>query len=862
MIMQENKWRQVTGTAVSMATGIPLPPILLAQSGGGKRTVRADRRRPSGPGSGDRQRAEAPKRQREATPPRGGSSGGGSHPPTPRPSGGGLPFGGGGKPPSLIGIGALIVLGLCALLFMFIFGGDDEESTSVAPTPAAAIVTESDAPAGSSDIADAFAAGASTTFSDSPVPPPTSTEGQTWLVMLYQDADDKILEQDILLDLNEAERVGSSDRVHIVAQIDRYQGGYEGDGGWSSARRYYVTQDDDLNRLGSQQIADLGELSMSDGRTLVDFVTWAVGAYPADKYVLILSDHGMGWPGGWTDGNPAGRASGFPLAAAMGDILYLMELDDALGQIRAQTGIPQFELIGMDACLMGHVEVFAALAPHARYAVASQEVEPALGWAYTGFLGELVSNPDMTGADLSQAIVESYIKEDQRIVDDAARAEFAGRGSPLGGLFGLLGGGGTPSAAQLTQQLEQNITLTAVDLAIMPTLVDSLNNLAFILQDANQSTVAQARTYAQSFTSVFGRDTPPSYIDLGSFVQMLAENSDSVAISQATDDVLDAMQQAVIAEKHGPNKRGSTGISIYFPNSQLYQNPVTGPQSYTVVSQRFAAATLWDDYLAYHYTSRNFDFTPTALAVPDANTPIVAPGAGQLAISALTLSDDVAAPGAPTLLSADISGDNVGYVYLWVGFYDEQANSIFVADTDYLESARNRVVDGITYPDWGEGDFTMEFEWEPLMFAISDGVNSVITALTPQNYGTTAEMALYTTDGLYTYVDGETRYARLLFQNGLLRQVLGFNGLSETGAPREIIPQPGDTFTALEEWWDLDARGRVVQRTTQPGGTLTFGEQMFTWQEMDAAVGEYVVGFIVEDLDGNQVEAYATVTVR
>ncbi len=45
---------------------------------------------------------------------------------------------------------------------------------------------------------------------------------------------------------------------------------------------------------------------MSDGKTLVDFVTWAMESYPADKYALILSDHGMGWPGGWSD--PTSRA--------------------------------------------------------------------------------------------------------------------------------------------------------------------------------------------------------------------------------------------------------------------------------------------------------------------------------------------------------------------------------------------------------------------------------------------------------------------------------------------------------------------------------------------------------------------------
>ena len=56
------------------------------------------------------------------------------------------------------------------------------------------------------------------------------------------------------------------------------------------------------------------------------------------------------------------------------------------------------DLLGMDACLMGHIEVLAALAPHARYAVASQETEPALGWAYTGFLEALKRNPDIDGA--------------------------------------------------------------------------------------------------------------------------------------------------------------------------------------------------------------------------------------------------------------------------------------------------------------------------------------------------------------------------------------------------------------------------------------------------------------------------------
>jgi hypothetical protein len=61
---------------------------------------------------------------------------------------------------------------------------------------------------------------------------------------------------------------------------------------------------------------------------------------------------------------------------------------------------------------------------------------------------------------------------------------------------------------------------------------------------------------------------------------------------------------------------------------------------------------------------------------------------------------------------------------------------------------------------------------------------------------------------------------------------------------------------------DLDERGKVMQVATQEGGTLTFGDQMFMWEELDAAPGAYIVGFIVEDLDGNAFEVYEQVTVE
>jgi hypothetical protein len=692
------------------------------------------------------------------------------------------------------------------------------------------------------------------------VAPTRSAVGQDWLVMLYQDADDKILEKDIYVDLNEAELVGSSDRVQIVAQLDRFSGGFDGDGNWTSTARFYVTQDNDLNRIGSQLVADLGELNMSDGETLVDFVTWAMETFPADRHLLILSDHGMGWPGGWSDPAPGGSGDpSIPLSAKLGNQLYLMELDDALQEIRTQTGLDKFELVGLDACLMGHAEVLSALAPHARYSVLSQETEPALGWAYASFLSALQRDPDMTGAELAHLIVQSYVEEDQRIVDDQARADLLRDSSPLGGLFGLAG---PTSAEQLVRQMGQNSTLAALDLSAVPSLMGSINDLSFALQRANQTEVARARTHALSFTSIFGSEVPPSYIDLGSFAQLLKQTRPPAPVGEATDDVMAALRQVVIDEKHGSGRSGASGVSIYFPNSQLYESPLAGPQSYTAIAGRFASESLWDDFLTYHYTGQTFGAAPVAPTLPGPGAVVSGPGSAAFELSAIDLSSTVAAPGRPVLMSMDITGENVGYVLFFTGFYDRQSNSILVADMDYIESSVTQEIDGVYYPVWPEPEFTLEFEWEPLMFAISDGRDSVTAALKPEEYGATPEEATYSLDGIYTYTSGETRYARLYFRDGWLRQVFGFTNQDGTGAPREIYPQRGDRFTVLEKWLDLDAQGNVVQKATQEGGALTFGDQMFRWEELDAAPGQYILGFIVQDLDGNSYEQYASLEVE
>jgi hypothetical protein len=878
--------------ALGDGRALPLNGPLFAQGDDDGRTVKGSRRRKTGDSGEPRKQAEGPQRGDDPSAPPPPSAqqprppaqqprppAGQPRPPAGLPGGGGLPggmpagmggllgglagglLGGGNKPagkpgggrggPNMLLIGLVVLAVVCIggyFLLGGLFGGGDDQAADDFAGAGQALPEPGGAASGG-------IVQAQPTVPAPIVAPPAAGTGQDqWLIMLYQDADDKILEQDILVDLNEAERVGSTDNVDIVTQIDRFAGGYSGDGNWTETRRYHLEYDPDLGSVRSREVMNLGEVNMADGDSLVDFVTWAMAEYPADKHVLIMSDHGMGWPGGWSDSATRGQGNDrVALAGATGDQIFLMELDEALGEIRRQTGLDKFELIGMDACLMGHVEVFEALSPHTRYAVASQEVEPALGWAYTGFLSDLVARPDVSGAELGEYIVSTYIDQDQRITDDQARAEWTGRG--------LFGG---PSPAQLSAQLSDDITLTAVNMAGMPAVMNALNDLAYVLQGEDQQLVAQARQYAQGFTSIWGKNVPASYLDMVNFVDIIDQKSRNPQVKGAIGALKTAVDTAVVAERSGPKKPGANGLSLYFPNSDLYRSGAAGASSYTEVAARFAVNSLWDDFLAFHYTGRQFEPAPQIPVAPPAAAQVSAPGAGAITAGPLALSADVVERGETITLSARIDGENIGYIKFFAGFLDEATNSLYVADTDYIDSGETVEVGGVYYPEWGEGPFTLEFEWEPIVFGIDDGVNTAVALFEPDTYGASQDDAVYTVSGVYQYADGSSFPAQMSFNNDdmLMREVYGFTGGAVAGAPREILPEPGDSFTVAEKWMDLGPDGRVVQTVNENGATVTFGNRQMAWEVLDAAPGPYVVGFLIEDLDGQVTPVFADVTVR
>jgi hypothetical protein len=339
---------------------------------------------------------------------------------------------------------------------------------------------------------------------------------------------------------------------------------------------------------------------------------------------------------------------------------------------------------------------------------------------------------------------------------------------------------------------------------------------------------------------------------------------------------------------HGDERPGSSGLTIYFPNSELYDgtfgdSPAFGIQ-YSAFIGRFATASLWDDFLTFHYTGETFDPASADLTVltpaqssqtdftqaveesaPQENAQVTAPGAGEITIAPLEVSASEIGPDETVTLTTEISGTNIGYIYYYVSYYDEESGSYLTADQGFIGAETTKEIEGVYYPDWGENPvIPLSYDWEPTVYYMSDGndANDQFAFFEPTVYGVDVKNDIYTVRGTFKYADSDSEIDAVMefSGDGKMQNIFGFNGENGAGAPREITPQPGDTFTITEQWLDFDQNpdGEFVDYT---GGTMTFGEQDFEMVAYYAYSGSYTLGIIVTDLNGNSVAEYTEVVV-
>jgi hypothetical protein len=80
-------------------------------------------------------------------------------------------------------------------------------------------------------------------------------------------------------------------------------------------------------------------------------------------------------------------------------------------------------------------------------------------------------------------------------------------------------------------------------------------------------------------------------------------------------------------------------------------------------------------------------------------------GQGQITLSNMQASSSETDINTPVDISVNVSGNNIGHIKLFVGYFDPAVNSLNVMDSDFLESAEVREVSGVFYPGWPDGDF-------------------------------------------------------------------------------------------------------------------------------------------------------------
>ena len=324
-----------------------------------------------------------------------------------------------------------------------------------------------------------------------------------WTVMVFLNGDND-LDNHAIADLNSMERVGSSDKVNIIVQHDSLQG---------PAIRYLIEKDNDPLKINSKVLQHLGEINMGDANNLVDFIRFCAQNYPADKYALILWNHGSGFKG---------KNISFD-QTSYNDSITIPELGQALLSAKSILNTP-INLLGMDACLMAMVEVAYEVRKSSNLMVASQESVPGDGWDYTTFLESLITNPAMEEIQLAQIIADSFIDQ-------------------------------FPS---------QNVNISVTDLNQLEELTANIGFLskAILLDNKTSPQIYIEIGDSSQYFSDY------DFIDLGDFAQLLATNSEvrSSEVKSSALMINNLLSQVVLYNRtHGFDVEYSHGLSLYFP---------------------------------------------------------------------------------------------------------------------------------------------------------------------------------------------------------------------------------------------------------------------------------------------------------
>ncbi len=344
-----------------------------------------------------------------------------------------------------------------------------------------------------------------------------------WTVMYFVNGKNN-LEAYAMIDMNQMELAGSTDRVAITAELGRMNGQPDGDdhteANWTGVRRYLVKKDADTSRIASPVLQDLGRADMGSWRELVSFINWSKANFPARRYALVLWDHGNGWKAVDPANSVHFNEKGFSLDEETGNEISTPQIALAL---RAAGGV---NFLMLDGCNMAMASVAYEVKDLAETFAASEESEPGMIVRYAQFLGLLNAKPSMGAAEFAVNTVRTYRD-----------------------YFVLAGGDseGTP-ATQSALRLSKLVPFRA-----------KLDAWASVAMKAEPEALKQAKKKAK----IFGED--PEYKDLYNFVELVGAATADGGLKALGQEVLRFMKTDLVLENWSEDAV-SHGLSIYVPD--------------------------------------------------------------------------------------------------------------------------------------------------------------------------------------------------------------------------------------------------------------------------------------------------------
>ncbi len=271
-----------------------------------------------------------------------------------------------------------------------------------------------------------------------------------------------------------------------------------------------------LDSVGMTRLESLGEADMGDTDTFTDFLRYGLATFPADRYGLILWDHG------------AGATEGVCYDEITDNSLNMAEIYAAFQTVSQEPNYKKFSLVGFDACLMADYEMAVHLQPFADYMVASEETEPGEGWSYDSWLPALVKDPGADMETIGKKIVDGFLKS----VDDAGYEEFG--------------------------------TLSVLNLNKMDALRAAVEAMGTSLESAVESDGFKAISRTRQQMPSFGEtdDAASDMIDMALFAQKFATYDDVGA-----EALLKALADVVVVNGYTSNLSASTisGLAVLVP---------------------------------------------------------------------------------------------------------------------------------------------------------------------------------------------------------------------------------------------------------------------------------------------------------